>query len=612
MHNLCHEIVSHRRRDLDCITVLNPFSLTKPKDYGPAEEHPLQRQRKMKQGVPVQIYVLSEWRSKIQLWGQTKKMSALDKERVSIRRDEKTNSLFIENTSTMATRRSTNRSAAVQERPIHKRKRMLTTSVKCMDRQEQYRGYSDAFQQINYSVMTNNGELRRQMDGQVGGYDPFGDGQEPQDFKSNPMYQMPGVNMNAYPLSQQPYMSMPSYKSLSQKELEAQYQLQVQEALRREKEGPQINKNHRPQHIQYMPEVSSMLPSRADWAPLTGDGGVAVGDFKVPSVQLPYSISRSTMHPAMDGNMMQSMYVNTPDFEAGSQHRIDPQLLQFRMPPNSIQINYSVMTNNGELRRQMDGQVGGYDPFGDGQEPQDFKSNPMYQMPSVNMNAYPLSQQQYMSMPSYKSLSQKELEAQYQLQVQEALRREKEGPQINKNHRPQHIQYMPEVSSMLPSRADWAPLTGDGGVVVGDFKMYVNTPDFEAGSQHCIDPQLLQFRMPPNSIVNQHPIINQHQAPQERSKAPASRPPPTSDNMSTPSFVNERWLKHFKELQDYKEKNNHCNVTRTSTPWKKLGNWVAEQRRKRKQGKLSETQIKMLDNLAFEWERRNDRKDNEG
>jgi len=62
-------------------------------------------------------------------------------------------------------------------------------------------------------------------------------------------------------------------------------------------------------------------------------------------------------------------------------------------------------------------------------------------------------------------------------------------------------------------------------------------------------------------------------------------------------------MKHYGELKEFYMHFGHTNVTRTTDEFKSLGNWVAEQRRKKRRNKLSEQQIQLLDQLKFEWDR---------
>lgn len=64
------------------------------------------------------------------------------------------------------------------------------------------------------------------------------------------------------------------------------------------------------------------------------------------------------------------------------------------------------------------------------------------------------------------------------------------------------------------------------------------------------------------------------------------------------------WDERFKELKEYKEKHNHCNVSTKDKANKALGTWVHNQRTKYKNEKLSPEQIKSMNGIGFEWELR--------
>eukprot|EP01117_Protostelium_nocturnum_P010414 TRINITY_DN3746_c0_g1_i1.p1 TRINITY_DN3746_c0_g1~~TRINITY_DN3746_c0_g1_i1.p1 ORF type:complete len:250 (+),score=59.71 TRINITY_DN3746_c0_g1_i1:164-913(+) len=72
--------------------------------------------------------------------------------------------------------------------------------------------------------------------------------------------------------------------------------------------------------------------------------------------------------------------------------------------------------------------------------------------------------------------------------------------------------------------------------------------------------------------------------------------------------LNENWLRNYKILRRFKRKFYHTNVTRSKGEHKTLGNWVAEQRRRKKTGRLSKTQINLLTHLGFEFERNKKKK----
>mmetsp|Transcript_14311 Transcript_14311/g.19953 ORF Transcript_14311/g.19953 Transcript_14311/m.19953 type:complete len:372 (+) Transcript_14311:145-1260(+) len=110
--------------------------------------------------------------------------------------------------------------------------------------------------------------------------------------------------------------------------------------------------------------------------------------------------------------------------------------------------------------------------------------------------------------------------------------------------------------------------------------------------------------------VPSDPLLAMAAAASELSEAPStnagSPTDPTSPVLSPgpiQELYDELWMKHFNQLKEFKAQFGHCNVTRTKAEWKSLGNWVAEQRRKMRQGKLTQQQYDMLSVLGFEWDR---------
>jgi len=65
-------------------------------------------------------------------------------------------------------------------------------------------------------------------------------------------------------------------------------------------------------------------------------------------------------------------------------------------------------------------------------------------------------------------------------------------------------------------------------------------------------------------------------------------------NQFTHTYFDDQWMTHYRELARFKAIYGHVNVTRTLPEWRSLGNWVAEQRRKMRKGKLSRQQFEML------------------
>ena len=63
-------------------------------------------------------------------------------------------------------------------------------------------------------------------------------------------------------------------------------------------------------------------------------------------------------------------------------------------------------------------------------------------------------------------------------------------------------------------------------------------------------------------------------------------------------MFSKHWNAHFQELMSFKKTYGHCNVSRTTKGWDQLGNWLADQRRKLRQGKLTAEQYDKLTALG--------------
>lgn len=63
----------------------------------------------------------------------------------------------------------------------------------------------------------------------------------------------------------------------------------------------------------------------------------------------------------------------------------------------------------------------------------------------------------------------------------------------------------------------------------------------------------------------------------------------------------EIWQERYKQLQEYKQKNGHCFVAVNFRENKKLGVWVATQRRLESKGKLEADKKKKLSEIGFVW-----------
>lgn len=58
------------------------------------------------------------------------------------------------------------------------------------------------------------------------------------------------------------------------------------------------------------------------------------------------------------------------------------------------------------------------------------------------------------------------------------------------------------------------------------------------------------------------------------------------------------WKEHLDQLKDFKAMFGHCNVSRTTPGYPQLGNWLTDQRRKLRGGKLTREQFDMLSDLG--------------
>ncbi|PRP78383.1 hypothetical protein PROFUN_13795 [Planoprotostelium fungivorum] len=121
----------------------------------------------------------------------------------------------------------------------------------------------------------------------------------------------------------------------------------------------------------------------------------------------------------------------------------------------------------------------------------------------------------------------------------------------------------------------------------------------------------------PTPSKEQPPVLHRapfHEMQRAGSIAETNTPPShTSDEEEEDNgnAINGVWMRHYEELRRFKSLHHHTNVTRTKKDTRKLGNWVAEQRRKKKQGRLNQQQIDFLTAAGFEWEKRRKRSSRE-
>lgn len=72
------------------------------------------------------------------------------------------------------------------------------------------------------------------------------------------------------------------------------------------------------------------------------------------------------------------------------------------------------------------------------------------------------------------------------------------------------------------------------------------------------------------------------------------QPKPNEEN----STFSQYWQNHYQELVNFKKKHGHCNVSKTTKGWGKLGNWLSDQRRKLRKGKMTQQQYQMMNELG--------------
>mmetsp|Transcript_19967 Transcript_19967/g.27929 ORF Transcript_19967/g.27929 Transcript_19967/m.27929 type:complete len:273 (-) Transcript_19967:123-941(-) len=77
----------------------------------------------------------------------------------------------------------------------------------------------------------------------------------------------------------------------------------------------------------------------------------------------------------------------------------------------------------------------------------------------------------------------------------------------------------------------------------------------------------------------------------------------TKRSRSNKGIFEGQWMEHYNQLKEFKKQQGHTNVTRNTPGWGFLGNWVADQRRKLRRGKLTEKQFTLLCEMDFEWDR---------
>lgn len=68
------------------------------------------------------------------------------------------------------------------------------------------------------------------------------------------------------------------------------------------------------------------------------------------------------------------------------------------------------------------------------------------------------------------------------------------------------------------------------------------------------------------------------------------------------TVFDRHWKEHSQELAEFKRKFGHPNVSRTTPGYDQLGNWLADQRKKLRRGKLTKEQYDALTELGVDWD----------
>jgi len=69
------------------------------------------------------------------------------------------------------------------------------------------------------------------------------------------------------------------------------------------------------------------------------------------------------------------------------------------------------------------------------------------------------------------------------------------------------------------------------------------------------------------------------------------------------TVFDRHWRTHYNELSEFKRIFGHCNVSRTTPGYDQLGNWLSDQRKKLRRGKMTKEQYDMLSDLGVDWDR---------
>lgn len=80
--------------------------------------------------------------------------------------------------------------------------------------------------------------------------------------------------------------------------------------------------------------------------------------------------------------------------------------------------------------------------------------------------------------------------------------------------------------------------------------------------------------------------------------------PSQAETQSPLSDDEKLWLRRFRELLEFKRVHGHCNAPRRPKETRRMYNWIYKQRteyRKENHGKLTATQVKLMNEIEFDW-----------
>ena len=131
--------------------------------------------------------------------------------------------------------------------------------------------------------------------------------------------------------------------------------------------------------------------------------------------------------------------------------------------------------------------------------------------------------------------------------------------------------------------------------------------------------KLSQYEMENNDESNRAENENERMIPSEAMKVSTEESPDpiqvstegSADdkemgNGRVCGFFESNWTARYNELVVYKDNHGHCNVSRRDEANKTLANWVNDQRKAFKNGKLSNARAKKLNGIGFVWGKQND------